>query len=142
MIFCLPDSFPISKARSLLNLQVFEATLLDCGTRFLPRSFNSQVNPFAAEALDYDNNVLRETRVGFSHDLFSFLASFVDTSYLEDLSIRDLGALQDLRDQIVMQQRDEFRTSFRRSTGSSFVIDLADDAMMPLAFGEFLGSLE
>ncbi len=35
--FCLPDSFPINVARSLLRLQIFEATLLDCRIRFLQR---------------------------------------------------------------------------------------------------------
>ncbi len=141
-IFCLPDSFPINMARSLLNLQVFEVTTLDCRFRFLQRSYLSVVNPFTAKALDYDNNVLRSTRSGFSHDLFSFLENFFDTTDLEDISLRDMESLQDLRDQIMVQRQEEFRVSFRSSTGLSFVSDLSPDAMMPRAFGEFLGDLE
>jgi hypothetical protein len=39
-------------------------------------------------------------------------------------------------------QNDEFRASFRRSSGLSFVVDLSEDAMMPVQLGEFLGTLE
>jgi hypothetical protein len=70
------------------------------------------------------------------------LETFFDVSELDEVSIRDMETLQDLRDQIVLQRRDEFRVSFRSSAGLSFVPDLAPDAMMPLAFGEFLGELE
>lgn len=67
---------------------------------------------------------------------------------LADLSIRDLSSLQDLRvDQIVIQPADEFRSSFRQSSGRSglhFFSELSDDAMMPffLQIREFLGTLE
>jgi hypothetical protein len=50
--------------------------------------------------------------------------------------------LQDLRDEIVVQRSDEFRVSFRQSSGLSFWPDISDDAIMPLQFGEFLGGLE
>jgi hypothetical protein len=67
---------------------------------------------------------------------------FFDVSHLEELSLRDLRSLQDLRDQITIQRNDEFRVSFRQSSGLSFWPDISRDATMPLEFGEFLGNLE
>jgi hypothetical protein len=141
-IFCLPDSFPISVARSLLRIQIFEATLLDRRIRFLERVHSSAVSPILSKALEYDQEHLRPQQVGFTHDLVSFLSSFFDTSELEDLSITDLSYLQDLRDRIVDIRGDDFRVLFRQSTGLSFLRDLSDDALMPLQFGEFLGTLD
>jgi hypothetical protein len=130
-IFCLPDSFPINVARSLLRLQVFEATLLDCRIRFLERSFSFSSPTVTSKALEYDQEVLATFRVGFSHDLFSFLSVFFDADRLDELSLRDIEYLQDLRDQIVQVRGDEFCASFRRSSGLSFLVDLSakcDDA--------------
>ncbi len=141
-IFCLPDSYPINVVRSLLNLPVFEAMLLNNRINFLQRVLISPAGVQTAKALDYDENSLRAHRVGFSHDLMSFLSTFFDVSHIEDLSWRDLSSLQDLRDQIVIQRNDEFRVSFRASSGLSFWPDISDSATMPLQFGEFLGTLE
>jgi hypothetical protein len=141
-IFCLPNSFPISVAQSLLRLQFFDATILERRIRFLERAYISTSGVPTVKALDYDQEVLRNHHVGFSHDLFSFLATFFDTTDLENLSIRDLAQLQDLRDQIVIQRSLEFRSSFSRSSGLNFFPVLSDDAMMPLQFGEFIGSID
>jgi hypothetical protein len=141
-IFCLPDSYPINVARSMLNLQVFEATLLSSRIRFVERAFLSQVSDISMKALQYNESVLRNHGTGFTHDLVTFLATFFDVSDLDDLSVSDLSYLQDLRDQIVIQRSDEFRVSFRRSSGLNFVVDLSENGMMPPQFGEYLGSLE
>jgi hypothetical protein len=141
-IFCLPDSFPISVARSLLNLPVFEAMILNSRISFFQRVLSLPSGSATMKALDYDSGVLRNHRVGLSHDLISFLSTFFDVSHIEDLSWREISSLQDLRDEIVIQRRDEFRVSFRQSSGLSFWPDIADDAIMPLQFGEFLGQLE
>ncbi len=140
-IFCLPDSYPINVVRSLLNLQVFEAMLLNNRINFLDRVFGNP-NNVLGKALEYDQHVLRTHRTGFSHDLMDFLSSFFDVSHLEEVSIQDISSLQDLRDQIVLQRRDEYRVSFRQSSGLSFWPDISQNATMPLAFGEFLGSLD
>jgi hypothetical protein len=140
-IFCLPDSFPINVVRGLLNLQVFESMLLNNRINFLERAF-SAADGLTGKVLEYDERVLRVHDVGFSHDLMDFLAEFYDVSHLEELSLRDLSSLQDLRDQITIQRSDEFRVSFRQSSGLSFWPDLSRNASMPLQFGEFLGSLE
>jgi hypothetical protein len=140
-IFCLPDSFPINVARSLLRIQHFEATLLDRRIRFLERVHSSVASPILSKALEYDQGFLRPQRVGFTHDLVTFLSTFFDVTDLDDLSVSDLSYLQDLRDRIVDIRGDEFRASFRRSTGLSFVRELSDTALMPLQFGEFLGNL-
>jgi hypothetical protein len=95
------------------------------------------------KAMDYNSSVLRNHRVGLSHDLISFLSTFFDVSHIEDLSWREISQLQDLRDEIVIQRVDEFRVSlFRQSSGLSFWPNISDDAIMPLQFGEFLGTLE
>jgi hypothetical protein len=141
-IFCLPNSFPINVVRSLLNLQPFEATLLSSRIRFIERAFFSPVSNLSMKALEYDQTVLRSHGTGFSHDLVSFLSTFFDVSDLDDLSVDDLSYLQDLRDQIVIQRSDEFRVSFRRSSGLSFVVDLSETGMLPIQFGEFLGTLD
>jgi hypothetical protein len=141
-IFCLPDSFPINVVRSLLNLPVFESMLLNNRISFLSRVLVSPVGVSTMKALDYDERVLRDHRVGFSHDLVTFLSDFFDVSHIEDLSWRDITFLQDLRDQIVIQRGDEFRVSFRLSSGLSFWSDISRDATMPLQFGEYLGSME
>jgi hypothetical protein len=136
----LPDSYPINVARSLLRLQVFEATILDCRIRFLQRA--SAPGVITGKALQYDQEVLSSARVGFSHDLCIFLSTFFDASQLDELSLSDVEYLQDLRDQVVNIRNDEFRMSFRRSSGLSFIVDLNRSAMMPRQFGEFLGTLE
>jgi hypothetical protein len=141
-IFCLPDSFPISVARSLLNLRPFEAVLLQRRIGFIERAFLSPVSDLSYKALEYDQRVLRQQGTGFTHDLVSFLSVFFDTSDLEELSLSDLSYLQDLRDQIVIQRDEEFRVSFRRSSGLSFVVDLSANGVFPLQFGEFLGTLD
>jgi hypothetical protein len=141
-IFCLPDSYPINVARSLLNLHIFEATLLSSRIRFIERAFLSPVSSLTIKALQYNQTVLRAHGSGFTHDLVSFLSTFFDVSDLEDLSVDDLSYLQDLRDQIVVQRHDEFRVSFRRSSGLNFIANLSENAMIPLQFGEFLGGLE
>jgi hypothetical protein len=140
-IFCLPDSFPINVVRGLLNLQVFESMLLNNRIDFLERAF-SATDGLTGKVLEYDERVLRVHDVGFSHDLMDFLAEFFDVSHLEELSLRDSSSLQDLRDQITIQRSDEFRVSFRQSSGLSFWPDMSRDATMPLQFGEFLGGLE
>jgi hypothetical protein len=94
------------------------------------------------KALQYDQEVLSSARVGFSHDLCIFLSTFFDASQLDELSLSDVEYLQDLRDQVVNIRNDEFRMSFRRSSGLSFIVDLNRSAMMPRQFGEFLGTLE
>jgi hypothetical protein len=103
-IFCLPDSFPISVARSLLNLPVFESMLLNNRINFLQRVLVSPVGLSTMKALDYDERVLRDHRVGFSHDLMTCLSDFFDVSHIEDLSWRDIVSLQELRDQIMLQR--------------------------------------
>jgi hypothetical protein len=140
-IFCIPDSFPINVVRSLLNLQVFESMLLNNRINFLERVLVSP-NSILAKTLEYDQRVLSVHGTGFLHDLMSFLSTFFDVSHLEELSFDDLASLQDLRDQITIQQSDEFRVSFRQSSGLSFWSDIASDATMPLQFGEFLGTME
>ncbi len=143
-IFCLPSSFPINVARSLLRLPVFDAVLLERRINFLERAFRPVHGSasLTAKALEYDQEVLRGQRIGFSHDLFSFLSTFFDASRLDDMSISDIEYLQDLRDEIVHQRADEFRNSFRLSSGLNFFVDLSPDAVMPRQFGEFLGTLE
>jgi hypothetical protein len=141
-IVCLPDSYPINVARSLLNLPVFEAMILNSRINFLQRILVSPTGTATMKAMDYDKGVLRTHRVGLSHDLVSFLSTFFDVSHIEDLSWRDISLLQDLRDEIVVQQSDEFHVSFCQSGGLSFWPDISDGAIMPLQFGEFLGSLE
>jgi hypothetical protein len=115
--------------------------LLNNRINFLERAF-AATDGLTGKVLDYDERVLRVHDVGFSHDLADFLAEFFDVTHLEELSLRDLSSLQDLRDQITIQRSDEFRVSFRQSSGLSFWPDLSHDAMMPLEFGEFLGTLE
>jgi hypothetical protein len=141
-IFSLPDSFPINVVRSLLNLQVFDAMLLNNRISFLERISVAPNADITWKAVMYDSDVLRTHGTGFSHDLMEFLSTFFDVSQVEDLSVSDISSLQDLRDQIVIQRSEEFRVSFRQSSGLSFWPDISRDAMMPLAFGEFLGSLE
>jgi hypothetical protein len=141
-IFCLPDSYPINVVRSLLNLQVFDAMLLNSRIRFLERISVAPNSMILGKAMNYDADVLRTHRAGFSHDLTEFLYSFFDVTDLEFLSVNDISSLQELRDQIVVQRMDEFRVSFRQSSGLSFWPDISSDATMPLAFGEFLGTME
>jgi hypothetical protein len=116
--------------------------LLNSRINFFQRILVSPTGSVTMKAMDYDNGVLRTHRVGLSHDLVSFLSTFFDVSHIEDLSWRDISFLQDLRDEIVVQRSDEFRVSFRQSSGLSFWPDISDDAIMPLQFGEFLGGLE
>jgi hypothetical protein len=139
-IFCLPDSFPINVARSLLRLQVFGASILECRIRFIQRATAPDV--ITGKALQYDQEVLASQRVGFTHDLYTFLSTYFDATQLDDLSLDDVEYLQDLRDRIVSVGNDEFRSSFRRSSGLNFLVDLDNSAMMPRQFGEFLGTLE
>ncbi len=114
---------------------------MDCRIRFLDRASSSQ-NSITLKALEYDQELLASQRVGFSHDLLTFLSTFFDATQLDDLSITDIEYLQDLRDQVVGIRNDEFFTSFRRSSGLSFLVDLNPSGLMPLQFGEFLGTLE
>jgi hypothetical protein len=141
-IFCLPNSSPINVARSLLNLQIFESTLMSSRIRFIERALLSPVSDFSMKALEYNQTVIRAHGTGFTHDLISFLSTFFDVSDLEDVSVMDLASLQDLRDQIVHQRGVEFKVSFRRSSGLSFVVDLSYNGTFPLQFGEFLGTLD
>jgi hypothetical protein len=104
-IFCLPDSYPINIARSLLNLQIFESISLNSRIRFIQRAFLSPVSDLSMKALEYNQTVLMAHGTGFTHDLVSFLSTFFDVSDLDDLSVSDLSYLQDLRDQIVHQSK-------------------------------------
>jgi hypothetical protein len=126
----------------LLNLPVFEAMILNSRINFFQRILTSPAGTATIKAMEYDSSVLRDHRVGLSHDLVSFLSTFFDVSHIEDLSWRDVSMLQDLRDEIVIQRVDEFRVSFCQSSGLSFWPDISHDAIMPLQFGEFLGGLE
>ncbi len=56
--FCLPNSYPINVARSFLNLQIFEATLLNSRIRFIERAFLSPISDLSMKALQYDQTVL------------------------------------------------------------------------------------
>jgi hypothetical protein len=141
-IFCLPDSYPINVVRSLLNLPVFETIILNSRINFFQRLLISPAATATLKAMDYDNSVLRSHRVGLSHDLVSFLSTFFDVSDIEDLSWRDISWLQDLRDEIMLQRVDEYRVSFRQSSGLSFWPDISENAIMPLQFGEYLANLE
>lgn len=119
---------------------MFEASLLECRIRFLQRATSTSI--VTGKALAYDHEVLASQRVGFSHDLFVFLSTYFDASRIEESSLTDIEYLQDLRDEILLVRNEEFRSSFRRSTGLSFLIDLTNDAIVPRQFGEFLGSLD
>jgi hypothetical protein len=109
--------------------------------RFIERALLSPVSQSVAKAVEYDQVVLSRHGVGFTQDLISFLGDFFDVSDLDDMSLDDLSYLQDLRDQIVVQRQDEFRSTFRRSMGLSYVVDLFESAVFPLQFGEYLGTM-
>jgi hypothetical protein len=141
-VFCLPDSFPINVARNLLQLQHFELVAFDSRLRFIERLFTFGPNSMMAKALRLDNELKTSMGSGFSHDLISFLSQFFDVSDIDSLTLDDWSYLQDLRDQLSIQCDDVFRSSFRRSSGLSFLADLSDDARIPGEFAEYVGGLE
>jgi hypothetical protein len=121
---------------------MFDAMILNSRINFFQRVLVLPEGAPTLKALDYDERVLQSHRVGLSHDLLSFLSDFFDTTHIEDLSWRDISWLQDLRDGIMVQRSEEFRVSFRRSSGLSFWADISETATMPLQFGEYLGTLD
>jgi hypothetical protein len=136
-IFCLPDSFPHSVVPGLLRIRPFEVTLLESRLSFIQRGLcpTSELR----KILDFDSRVLRQPKVGFSHDLIRFLEMFFDVSDLEDLEWPDMEYLQDLRDQLNYQASDAHLAAFSRSTGLGLWTSLAEEAFLPREFGIFLG---
>jgi hypothetical protein len=139
-IFCLPDSFPHAVVRGLLRIQPFEVTLLEARLAFIQRGLNptSQIKG----VMQFDGRVLKDSKVGFSHDLVRFLELYFDTSDLEDLNVEEISYLQDLRDQLSYQANDNHLAIFSRSTGLGFWTSLAEDAFLPREFGILLGDYD
>jgi hypothetical protein len=139
-IFCLPESFPHAVVRGLLRIQPFEVTLLESRIAFIQRGLNpaSQVK----KIIEFDSQVLRDSKVGFSHDLVRFLELFFDTTDLEDLNVAEVSYLQDLRDQLSYQANNNHLAAFSRSTGLNFWTSLAEDAFLPRCFGILLGDYD
>ncbi len=139
-IFCLPDSFPYAAVAGILRLHGFELTALQQRLAFIERGFRD--GSIIAKVLDFDQNTLRGSHVGLSHDLIQFLGQFFDVSDLSDLNIRDFSYLQDLRDQLVIQLENRHFLEFARSTGLNFWTCLAEDAFLPQGFGSFVGTMD
>jgi hypothetical protein len=85
--------------------------------------------------------VLNQEGIELSHDLIQFLSRYFDTSDLEDLDMRDFSYLQDLRDQLVRQLDDSHFLCFAQSTGLHFWTSFADNAFLPIGFGNALGTV-
>ncbi len=139
-VFCLPDSFPLSAVEGILRIRGFDLTIVQQRLSFIERGFRD--GSMIAKVLEFDATVLQKENVGFSHDLVQVLGRYFDTSDLEDLDLSDFSYLQDLRDQLVIQLDEAHFLAFAQSTGRSFWTSLADDAFIPRAFGDTLGSVE
>ncbi len=135
--FLLPNSFPIDVAFFLLDLPDLEQLAFDARINFVSRLDHDSLT---LKALQFDCDVLRNTRSGFSHDLIQFMSPFFD---LEDdfPSYEDLEDLQSLRDHMRYQLNDRRSVMFRRTEHLGFLHDLSIHDHFPREFGEFLAGL-
>jgi hypothetical protein len=93
------------------------------------------------KALQYDRDVLRATRSGFSHDLMQFMSPFFDLDVDDFPSYDDLEELQSLRDHMGYQLNDRRSLLFRSTEHLGFLHDLSIHDHFPHQFGEFLADL-
>ena len=139
-VFCLPDSFPIQVALSLLSLRHFELTIIDARLNFVERA---QLNDsLTYKSLCFDETVGSQYGSGFSHDLMVVMSPFFDFEDTPFPSLSDLSTLQDLRDQMAVQLNEERSVSFHQSSGLSFLSGIIPSGIFPIGFQEFLGEVD
>jgi hypothetical protein len=122
--FLLPNLFPIDVAFFLLDLPDLEQLTFDARINFILRLDHGSLT---FKALQYDRDVLRATRLGFSHDLMQFRSAFFDLDDDDFPSFEDLEELQSLRDHMGYQLNDMRSVLFRSTEHLGHLQDLSID---------------